>query len=110
MKQTLNTYEIANLLTQDTNANWSYKGALALAEYLQEMEEDTGEEMEFDVCAIRCDFAEYASLQEWAEDHSYEVDGADEMDDDEKDEAIHEFICDHGQLIEFDGGVIVSSF
>ena len=42
MKNTLNTYEITNALLQDENAAWSYDGARALAEYLEEYEEACG--------------------------------------------------------------------
>ena len=62
MKETLNTHQVANALFKDENAAWTYAGALALAEYLEQFEDDTGEEMELDVVAIRCDFSEYASL------------------------------------------------
>jgi hypothetical protein len=114
MKKTLTTYDIADALKQDDNANWSYKGAQALAEYLEQCEEDTGEEMELDVVAIRCDFAEYQSLQEWAEDYFYDWKadlGIEESDDeDDIDGKIRQHIEDNGQLIEFDGGIIVSSF
>ena len=37
-------------------------------------------------------------------------DETEEIDDDEFDEKIREYIQDNAQLIEFDGGVIVSSF
>jgi hypothetical protein len=116
MKQTLTTSQAADILFADKNAGWSYAGARALAEYLEQLEEDTGEEMELDFVAVRCDFSEYPSLVDWARDYF----GADkwkrELDidlddlDDEVDEAIRSHIQDHGQLIEFDGGVIVSSF
>ena len=120
MKLTLNTRQVASYLAADKDANWSYSGALALAEYLEEMEESTGEEIELDVCAIRCDFSESASLQEWLADYygqplaaalegaGIDLDG--DEDEDEIDDLIREFISDNGQLIEFDGGVIVSSF
>jgi phosphosulfolactate synthase (CoM biosynthesis protein A) len=116
MKMTLNTYEIAEELLKDTCARWSRAGAFALAEYLEECEESTGEELELDVCAIRCDFSEYSSLLDWAHDHFSNAleelgfDETEENDDDEVDEKIREYIQDHGQLIEFDGGIIVSSF
>ena len=117
MKMTLNTYQIADALKNDTCARWSYNGSLALAEYLEEYEESTGEEMELDVCAIRCDFSEYASLQDWAENYFDEnwredigVDEGGEGDSEEEEEKIRFFIQDRGQLIEFDGGVIVSQF
>jgi hypothetical protein len=116
MKKTLSTNEIANALRDDKNADWSWNGALALAEYLEECEESTGEEMELDVVAIRCDFSEYESLQDWAHDYFSNAleelgfDESEENEDDKVDEAIRDFILDNGQLIEFDGGIIVSSF
>jgi len=56
MKTTLTTYEIAKAISTDDYNNFSYKEAELLAEYLEEMEESTGEEMELDIVAIRCDF------------------------------------------------------
>jgi hypothetical protein len=114
MKETLSTNEVAERLLADENANWSWAGAQALAEYLEELEESMGEEIEFDRVAIRCDFSQRDSLQEWAQDyftnyidrHCIEKD----MDEDEIDEAIRDYINDHGTLIEFDGGIIVNSF
>jgi len=114
MKMTLNTYQIADALKNDTCARWSYNGSLALAEYLEEYEESTGEEIELDVCAVRCDFSEYDSLQAWAADYFSgdwrEEVGAEDCEDEETDDKIREYIQYHGTLIEFDGGVIVSSF
>ena len=117
MKTTLNTHEIADALKRDTNANWSYQGSKALAEYLEEQEESSGTEMELDVVAIRCDFSEYSSLQDWAveyfggkEEVKTEFDMEVDPDNDDLDEKIKEYIRDHGQLIEFTGGIIVSSF
>ena len=121
MKTTLNTSDIAHALKSDENAAWSWNGAHALAEYLEEYEESTGEELELDVCAIRCDFSESESLQDWLmEHHGVEtlalalqrsgIDMEGDEDEDEIDYWIRSYIQDHGQLIEFDGGVIVSSF
>jgi hypothetical protein len=69
MKTTLTTSQIVNALGADKNANWSYQGASALAEYLEEIEGDTGEELELDVVAIRCDYSEHPSLHAWADDY-----------------------------------------
>ena len=125
MKRTLTTHDIANELKNDNNANWSWAGALAIAEYLEEWESGNGEEMVFDKVAIRCDFSEYSSLQEWATDYFGGEDKAkeelcdeympdkDELsdnDDEIPDDKIKEYINDNGALIEFDGGIIVSSF
>jgi hypothetical protein len=115
MKQTLSTNHAAHLLTQDPNANWSYRGAIALVKYLEELEEETGEEREFDAVAIRCDFDEFADLLEFAVSYFGSLGNvADKFSlhvfTDEINDAIRDFIQDHGTLIEFDGGVIISSF
>jgi GTPase Era involved in 16S rRNA processing len=108
---------MVNNLMSDEYANWSRKGAEALVEYLEQMEEDCGFEIEFDRVAIRCDFSEYSSLLDFAEEYFADkeqmfseacIDA--DSDEDDIDEAIREYIQDHGQLIEFDGGIIVSSF
>jgi hypothetical protein len=108
MKLTLSTYAVADLLIADNNANWSNAGARALAEYLEEMEEETGEEMEFDSVAIRCDYSEYESLAKWADEYGFNID--EDEDQEAAEESIREYIADRGQLVEFDGGIIVSSF
>ena len=121
MKITLNTYQIADELKKDTCARWSYNGSLALAEYLEQYEQDSGEEMELDTCAIRCDFSEYSSLLEWAREYfgttnmvgEFSIESSEDEEDidpEETDAKIREYIEEHGTLIEFDGGVIVSSF
>jgi hypothetical protein len=109
MKKTLTTYDIAHELLQDTDAAWTRAGAFALAQYLEEYEESTGEEMEMDIAAIRCDFSEYSSLEDWASDYGMEDDSLDDSHEERADN-IRSFIQDNGQLVEFDGGIIVSRF
>jgi hypothetical protein len=117
MKLTLSTNQIADALKSDQFAAWSYCGSMALAEYLEQLEEETGEEVELDTVAIRCDYSEYESAESWAIDYfrddifacmGIDLDGEDTEDDREK--LIRDYIRDHGQLIEFTGGIIVSSF
>ena len=116
MKKTLSTDQIAQNLRADSNANWSRAGAYALAEHLEESEQESGQEMEFDACAIRCDFAEYSSLAEWASEYFAKGEaesslGIENDDDDEtKERKTRDFIADHGTLLEFWGGIIVSRF
>jgi hypothetical protein len=116
MKTTLTTSHAAEILANDENSTFSRLGAYALVEYLEQMEEDCGEEIEFCHVAIRCDYSEYDNLQAWAHDYFSNAlqelgfDETEENDDDKVDEKIREYIQDHGQLIEFSGGIIVSSF
>jgi hypothetical protein len=124
MKTTLTTSQAAQILVDDENANWTRAGAYALAEYLEDLEEDTGEQIEFCRVSLRCDYSEYANLEDWAVDYfSDSKQASDAMgleldmdgetwtgDEEEIQDAIRSHIQDHGTLIEFDGGIIVSSF
>ena len=124
MKKTLTTHEIAHELFDDGNANWSRAGAFALAEHLEECEKSMGEEIEFDRVAIRCDFSEYKDLAAFADEYFADIHQAadalglevsmsgDEFEEEgeEVEGAIREFIEDRGPLIEFDGGIVISSF
>lgn len=115
MKTTLSTYQYADMLCNDSNANWTRAGAFALIEYLEELEEDIGEEIEFCPVALRCDYSQYDSLKEWAEEQfrenlKDEFNLDDDFFEDELEELIREYIRDRGTLLEFDDGIIVSSF
>ncbi len=104
------------MLADDQNSSFSNAGAYALVEYLEQLEEETGEEIEFDYVAIRCDYAEHDDLLSWASEFFgaeqwREALGIEEDSDfDDMNEKATEYIQDRGQLIEFDGGIIVSSF
>ena len=124
MRKTLTINDIASDLLADEYANWSYAGAHALAEYLDQMEEEAGMDIEYDRVAIRCDYAEYGSLEDWSEEYfanpkqaadelnlTLSMDGETvEEDADQIEDAIREYIENSGQLVEFEGGIIVSSF
>ena len=105
MKQTLTTDQAADLLVADNNAGWSYKGARALVEHLEQVEEDTGEEIEFDRVALRCEFAEYESALEAAEEYGWEPD-----EDADSEDAALKWLTDRTTAITFNGGVIIQQF
>lgn len=108
MKITLNTYDIAHRLMQDDNAKWTRSGAYALADFLQEMETDTGEELEFDIVAIHCDFSEYSTAVEAAGEYGW---SADETEyDDANEAAALSWLHDRTFVVTFDGGVIIAKF
>ena len=101
MKTTLDTHEAANLLKTDPFANWSRGAAYALIEHIEQLEEDTGTEIEFDRVALRCDFTEYESAIEAAAQYTSEF---------TTNEAAIEYLEDHTTVIEFDGGVVIQDF
>ena len=49
--------------------NFSKAGLFALFDYLEQLEDDIGEETELDVIALCCEYAEYDSLAEFREDY-----------------------------------------
>jgi hypothetical protein len=70
MKQTVNFYTFQKAF-QDLRPNsFTYEGLYALFEYIEETEESTGFEVELDVIALCCDFIEYASEEDYANDYN----------------------------------------
>lgn len=53
---TLSTNAVIDNLMLDENASWTYEEAKAIANYYEDLEEDTGEAIELDLVAIRCDW------------------------------------------------------
>lgn len=60
--------------------NFSSAGLSALFEYLEEMEQDVGEEQELDVIALCCDFTE-SSVTEIIGDYGFDFPDCVEMED-----------------------------
>jgi hypothetical protein len=115
MKNTLTTWQIADALKQDENAGWSYEGSKALAEYLDQLDQETGEDTELDVVAIRCDWSECKTAKDAAMQYGWEFEVEDgENDEGEFDDLIEqkalEYLKDRTQVIEFEGGIIVAQF
>ena len=113
MKTILSTSQAADLLKADTNASWSRLGAFALVEHLEQLEEDTGTEIEFDAVVIRCDYSEYDSALEAALEQGFEPNpnlGEEEQSQEDKEADALSWLQDQTQVIEFDGGVIIANF
>ena len=49
--------------------NFTYEGLQALFEYLEQYEDDTGEEIELDVIGLCCEFSQYDNLKEFQDDY-----------------------------------------
>ena len=101
MKTEMTTYECAKALTHDEYANWTRSGAFALVEYLEQIEEDCGIQIDFDPVALRCEFTEYESAIDAAAQYTSEF---------TTEAAALEYLQDHTTVIEFDGGVIIQDF
>jgi hypothetical protein len=65
MKKTINFYEFSRWFEEHRPNNFSYEGRKALFDYLEEYEDGTGEEIEFDPIALCCEYTEYEDLNEF---------------------------------------------
>lgn len=92
-KQSSDLYHDLKRMGRD---NFSYDGAKALMEYLEQFAEDSGDPLEYDPIAFCCDFTEYKDIEELNKD-GYEFKTLDD-------------VRDQTQVIEFDGGIIVQAF
>jgi predicted ArsR family transcriptional regulator len=96
MKQTVNQYEFRRAFEQLRPDNFSYEGLSALFEYLEQWEEDVGEELELDVIAICCDFSE----DTWENiAHNYRIDLENCEDEEEKQQAVADYLSDEGAFV-----------
>lgn len=110
MKTTVNKNQFIHAFTDMGRGNQFSRGALcALFDYLEQLEDDTGEEIELDVIALCCDYAEHANAVEAANEYGEEPD-ADETDEDAREEAALDWLRERTQVIEFNGGVVVQNF
>lgn len=116
MRTTITKYRFVDTFKQNEayKDNFTVNGLVALFEYLEELEKDTGEEIELDVVALCGEYEEHASLQEFVDNYflksTYEelTEGCES--EEEKEEAIREFLQKQAILIEFDSGIIISQF
>lgn len=108
MKATLSTSQATDLLKADSNARWSRSGARALVEYLEQLEEDCGTEIEFDAISIRCDYAEYDNALEAAKEQGFEPN--EDEDEDAAEASALDWLCDRTEVITFPEGIIIRSF
>ena len=88
----------------------------ALFNYLEDYEQDTGEDLELDVIALCCEFTEYTTAVEAASDYGFtteleaeDYEDAESYEDAKEDEAL-EWLRDRTIVISFDGGLIIKNF
>lgn len=65
MIKTINFYEFRSWFEQNRPDNFTYEGLKALWEMLEEYEDSTGEEIEFDPISLCCEYAEYEDMEDF---------------------------------------------
>jgi len=67
---TLNDFESA-FKRIGRGEQFSYEGLVALFEYLEQLESEMGEEIEFDVIGLCCEYTEYDNFKIFQDEHSH---------------------------------------
>jgi hypothetical protein len=68
MKQTMEFYDFRRILKEHRPDNFTDDGLWALWRHLEELEWETGKEMDFNLVDICCSYQEYASPKEHFEE------------------------------------------
>jgi hypothetical protein len=96
MITTINLNQFREAFREVRPNNFSLDGTWTLYEYLPVYEEATGDELELDVIAICCDFAE----DTWQNIASYySIDLSSAEDDEDKEELVKDFLRDEGVFV-----------
>jgi len=100
MKKTINYYDFrAEFRAFGREEQFTRQGLKALFDYLEELGDDCGEEIELDVIALCCEFVEYDSLEDFHNEY------------DKNDYPTLEVLRDHTQVIEIDNeSFIIAAF
>ena len=112
MKQTINLYDFRlAFYKMGRKEQFSYDGLEILFDYIEEVEQDTGEEMELDVIALCCDYAE-STIDELISEYDIDISDCDPGDE----EAIAEFVEEYMDVntsicgVTSDGSVVYAQF
>jgi len=110
MKMTINFSDFCDaFFNSGRKDQFSYYGKKALFEYIESIEQDTGDETELDVIGLCCEFTEFDTALEAAKDCSdFTID--ENLNEEEQEKQAFQFLSDETTIIQFDGGIIVQNF
>lgn len=91
-----NLYHMA--CRMDRGDSFGYAGWRAIGDYLEQLSEDIGEDIDVDIVAICCDYNIAESVEDWWKDcgefSNINPEEWEDMDDDEKLKAIEDYLND----------------
>lgn len=109
--QTVNPSELYRMACRmDHGDQFGYNGWNAIGEYLENLSEDIGEDIEADIIAICCDYSMVESVQEFWDNQPLPTVSDDEwqdMDDEEKLEAIRDYLQDNTSVVTCEENCII---
>jgi len=105
MKQNIGFNQFLDAFPESYKNNFTYNGKKALFEYLEQLEDDIGKEIECDIIAFCCEYGEYKNLKEYLQSYSSDIDKAEYEENDDLEgyeKAVLEEIRDKTTLIMID--------
>lgn len=95
----------------DRGDSFGYNGWNAIGEYLENLSEDTGEDYEVDIVGICCDYSMAEDVGEWWEEYGdysdIDAEEWEEMDDEEKLEAIENYLQENTSVVVCEENLII---
>ena len=88
---------------------FSYDALEAIFDYIEEYEESTGEETEFDPIAICCEWAEYESALDCLKDAGYNYEPEGESQEEKEEDAL-KWLEYNTTVLKHDSGIVIISF
>ena len=111
MKMTINFGDFCDaFFKSERKDQFSYNGKKALFEYIESLEQDTGDEMELDVVGLCCDFTEYENALEAAKNYSGFFTSEQDLSEGEQERQALEFLSDRTTIMHFENGIIIQNF
>lgn len=80
MHNTMTKYGFAHDFLRVRPDDFTYEGLLALFDWFEQYEQDTGEAIEFDPIALCCDFTEYEDMEEFRGDYGPEYETIEDIE------------------------------
>ena len=104
-------YEFANWVknSDSYSNNFTFEGAQALQQYIEQLSDDMGENIDFDPIAWCCEYSEYENYDDFQQSNGYTLADGIEHKGYDNINSLDE-LKDTTQVIEFDGGIIIQDF
>jgi hypothetical protein len=108
IKQTVNFNMFLDSFGDSYKNNFTYEGKRALFDYLEQLSEETGEDIELDTIALCCEYSEYNSASDCIHDCGYNI-GQNFRGKISESKSL-EYLKNNTQVIKFDKGIIIANF
>ena len=98
----VNEWDFKRFFNESRPENFSLEGLYTLYNYLNDLSEDIGEDIELDIIAICCDYTEYESLEKALEQYE-NINSYDELEQ-------HTSILNISMFFDNHKGIIIQAF